>query len=284
MKITECPRDAMQGIKDFIPTDLKIKYLNQLLKVGFNSLDFGSFVSPKAIPQLKDTSEIVSKLDLSGTDTKLLSVIGNLRGAEIASEFDEITYFGFPYSLSATLLKLNINSDRISVLKTIEQIQNICIKKNKKLVIYFSLAFGNPYGDVYTNQDIIDDISLLKSFGIENINMADTLGIASPEKIATLFSQINQSFPDFDFGFHLHTSQHSWYEKIHAAVKNGCNHFDTVLNGYGGCPMTGSELIGNLDTYNLLLYFLNYEIETNLNKEELAKASEISVEIFKNYH
>jgi hydroxymethylglutaryl-CoA lyase len=283
IKIIESPRDAMQGIKSFIPTELKIKYLNQLLKVGFDSLDFGSFVSPKAIPQLKDTSEIVGKLELSSSKTKLLAIVGNLKGATQATDFDEIHYLGFPYSLSETFLKINLNSTKSEVLKTIEQIQNICIKRNKTLLLYFTFAFGNPYGDKYSNADIISEISDFKKIGIEEFGLTDILGIATSENITKIFSDIFRCFENIEIGLHLHTEPKNWYEKIHAAFQSGCKRFDVVLNGFGGCPMTSSELVGNLDTNNLLQYFSNNNIELNINSEELKIANEISNEIFTEY-
>jgi len=283
MKIIECPRDAMQGIKTFIPTDLKIEYINQLLKVGYDTLDFGSFVSPRAIPQLSDTAKVLQKLDLTNTNTKLLAILGNTKGAELASKFSEIDYLGFPYSLSPTFLKLNINSTLAEAQKTIDNIQNICIKTNKKLVLYFSLAFANNYGDDFTNDDLINEIERLKKLGITTFSMADTVGLANYQSIYNLFDIVLKQFSDLEIGLHLHTTEKDWYEKIDAAFLANCRRFDSVINGFGGCPMSGSELVGNLSTNNLIYYFEKNNINHNLNLTEFEKANQLANNIFNNY-
>jgi len=283
MKIIECPRDAMQGIKTFIPTDLKIEYINQLLKVGYDTLDFGSFVSPRAIPQLSDTAEVLQKLDLTNTNTKLLAILGNTKGAELASKFSEIDYLGFPYSLSPTFLKLNINSTLAEAQKTIDNIQNICIKTNKKLVLYFSLAFANNYGDDFTNDDLINEIERLKKLGITTFSMADTVGLANYQSIYDLFNIVLKQFSNLEIGLHLHTTEKDWYEKIDAAFLANCRRFDSVINGFGGCPMSGSELVGNLSTNNLIYYFEKNNIKHNLNLTEFEKANQLANNIFNNY-
>lgn len=283
IKIVECPRDAMQGIKAFIPTAEKIEYINQLLKVGYDTIDFGSFVSPKAIPQLVDTGEIVKKLDISATKSKLLAIVGNAKGAEKAVCYDEISYLGFPYSLSQTFLQKNINSTREEAFKTIEYIQNLCMKSNKKLVLYFSLAFANPYGEKIPFAESAFEIRRFTQMGVEIFSMADTVGIAKPKAITKLFDILKNEFENIDFGMHLHTTPSNWYEKVDAAYKSECYRFDSVLKGYGGCPMSGSELVGNLDTNNLIEYFNEKNVELNINRDELLISNQIADRIFSKY-
>jgi hydroxymethylglutaryl-CoA lyase len=266
VKIIECPRDAMQGLHEFIPTHKKIGYINSLLKVGFDTIDFGSFVSPKAIPQLKDTAEVLSKLELTDTNSKLLAIVGNKRGAEAACNFEEINYLGFPYSVSPTFLKLNISSTRQEAFSTIEYLNNLCTKQNKQLVVYLSMAFGNPYGDESSLEAINEAVKELQAIGIKIISMADTVGVGEVETIGNVFASVVNTFNDVEFGLHLHTTESTYFEKVDAAYKNGCRRFDSVMLGLGGCPMSGKELVGNLSTENLLNYFKTNQIDVKLNE------------------
>lgn len=268
VKITECPRDAMQGLHDFIPTEKKIEYLQQLLKVGFDTLDFGSFVSPKAIPQMADTHEVIKKLDLSQTNTKLLAIIANKRGAEEACLYEQINYLGFPFSISETFQKRNANSTIEESLKRVEEIQSLCSNHNKKMVLYISMAFGNPYGDEW-NADIAIHWSkkLHEELGITKIALSDTIGVSNPENIGYLFSSLIPALPKVQFGAHLHTTPTTWEEKIHAAYSNGCRHFDGAIKGFGGCPMAADELTGNMPTENMLNYFNKNQISTGITQQ-----------------
>lgn len=272
VKIIECPRDAMQGLHEFIPTHKKISYINSLLKVGFDTIDFGSFVSPKAIPQLKDTAEVLSKLELSDTNSKLLAIVGNKRGAEAACNFEEINYLGFPYSVSPTFLKLNISSTRQEAFSTIEYLNNLCAKQKKQLVVYLSMTFGNPYGDESSLEAINEAVKELQAIGIKIISMADTVGVGEVETIGNVFASVVNTFNDVEFGLHLHTTEATYFEKVDAAYKNGCRRFDSVMLGLGGCPMSGKELVGNLSTEHLLNYFKTNQIEVNLNEDEYFKS------------
>ncbi len=279
LKLIECPRDAMQGLHDFIPTETKISYINALLRVGFDTIDFGSFVSPKAIPQLKDTVEVLANLDLSASKTRLLAIVANLRGAREACLHPEIKYLGFPFSVSPTFLNLNIRSNSQQALQTIEIIQNLCVKSNQELVVYLSMAFGNPYGDDSSISSLIHAVEKLKTIGIKIISFADTVGVGEPETIEAVFKNLLPAFPDIEFGMHLHTTSDSYYKKIDAAYRNGCRRFDSVILGLGGCPMSARDLVGNLDTESLVGYFTSKGIEIPLNKdlyqEALMKARRI---------
>ena len=280
IKIIESPRDAMQGLTRFIPTNDKARYINSLLKVGFDTIDFGSFVSPKAIPQLKDTEEVLSKLDLSVSDSKLLVIIGNQRGAEMAARHDEIQYLGYPFSISPTFLKRNINSTIEKSVTTVKELLNICDKANKELVVYISMAFGNPYGDQWNPDIVADWVDRLYRMGVKIMPLSDTVGISTKKNIALLFSTLVPEFPEAEFGFHLHTTIRHWYRKVNAAFINGCRRFDTVINGLGGCPMAENRLVGNLRTSNLLEYFeINY-VPIEINEEAFEKAYELALEIF----
>ena len=260
IKLTETPRDAMQGLKPFIPTEIKANYINSLLKVGFDTIDFGSFVSPKAIPQLADTHEVLDKLDLSDTKTKLLAIIGNIQGAEKAVSYEQINYLGFPFSVSETFLKLNIKSNIAESLKTIESINNLCIKTKKESVIYLSLAFGNPYGDEYNKEIVYKSITQLQKIGINIIILADTVGISDKSTIYDLYSTLIPDFSTIEFGFHLHVTQKDWYEKVDSAYKAGCRKFDSAILGMGGCPMSSKEMVGNLSTENMIYYLRKNKI------------------------
>ena len=284
IKLIECPRDAMQGIHDFIPTELKIKYLNSLLKVGFNILDFGSFVSPKAIPQLKDTAEVLSELNLDETKTKLLAIVANKRGAEDASNFDEIDYLGYPFSVSETFQERNTNASIEESLSRVEEIQNLCLKNNKELVVYLSMAFGNPYGDKW-NVDIVANWAekLHKELDISILSLSDTIGVSNPENINYLFSTLVPEFKKVEFGAHLHTTPTTWEEKIRASVESGCLRYDGAIKGYGGCPMATDELTGNMPTENMLSYFSKNKLETGLNMDLFNQSMVDSSAIFQEY-
>ena len=280
IKLIECPRDAMQGWKNFIPTEKKIEYINSLLKVGFDTIDFGSFVSAKAIPQMADTAEVVRSLESGVGNTKLLSIVANLRGAEEASVFDQITYLGFPFSVSETFQQRNTNSSIEESLKRVEEIQNLCINKNKKLVIYISMAFGNPYNDLYDEDIVFNWVEKLVEMDIDIISLADTVGVATPEQVYDMTSYLVESLPATEVGVHLHSTFENWQQKLDAAVKAGCNRFDGALKGIGGCPMANDELVENMNTEWMISYFEKNNIATGLNKEALAESLRIAGEIF----
>ena len=279
-KLIECPRDAMQGWKNFIPTEKKIEYINSLLKVGFDTIDFGSFVSAKAIPQMADTKEVIGNLGLGIGNTKLLAIVANTRGAEEASAFDQITYLGFPFSVSETFQQRNTNSSIEESLKRVEEIQNLCINKNKKLVIYISMAFGNPYGDLYDEDIVFNWVEKLVETDIDIISLADTVGVATPEQVYDMTSYLVESLPATEIGVHLHSTLENWQQKLDAAIKAGCNRFDGALKGIGGCPMANDELVGNMNTEWMISYFEKNNIGTGLNKEALEESLRIAGEIF----
>jgi hydroxymethylglutaryl-CoA lyase len=280
VKVIECPRDAMQGLKNIIPAPVKAAYINQLLRVGFDTIDFGSFVSPKAIPQMADTPLVMRLLNMSGTDTKLLSIVANYRGAEAACAFDEITYLGFPFSVSETFQKRNTNTTIKESLKTVEAIQELCVKKNKKLVVYLSMAFGNPYGDRWNSEVVIKWASKMEDLGITIISLSDTIGVSDPEKIDYLFSHIIPEFPDIEIGAHLHTTPDKWEEKVDAAWHAGCRRFDSAIKGFGGCPMAEDELVGNMPTENLLRYLKSKSVKLNVDEINFAEALQMAGEVF----
>ena len=272
IRLTECPRDAMQGMESFVPTENKIKYLNNLLKVGFDILDFGSFVSPKAIPQLKDTVEVLKNLDLDNTNTKLLAIVPNMRGARDASQYDEISYLGFPFSISDTFLRLNINSNVDKAFELCHDMLELCDKTDKKLMVYISMAFGNLYNDPWSTDLVSKWVYLLQKNGATEINLADTIGVSTKESVGDVFGLLVDEFPKVNFSFHLHSKHNSWYDKIDIAYKNGCRSFDGVLSGKGGCPMSGFEMIENMHMKNLVTYFEKKNIPLNLNMKELEAA------------
>jgi len=280
VRITECPRDAMQGLHDFIPTEIKAGYINSLLKVGFDRLDFGSFVSPKAIPQMQDTAQVLSLLDLSSTKTKLLAIIANVRGAEDALNFEEISYLGFPFSISETFQKRNTNSTIEQSLANVETIQNLCVKHKKELVIYISMAFGNPYGDPWNSGEAAKWVKKISSLGIKIISLADTVGVASGKDVAYMFGEIIPSFVDIEFGAHLHCRADNWYDKVNAAFNNGCRNFDAALKGFGGCPMAKDELIGNLATENLIQYLEEKNVVTAIDKLRFNESLRMAATVF----
>ncbi len=255
IKLTECPRDAMQGLKRFIPTDTKVEYLNKLLKVGYYALDFGSFVSPGIIPQMADTEQIVDRLELDNTQTKLISIIANERGAEKAANFAQIHYLGFPFSISETFQKRNTNSTIEESLHRVENIQSICVNNKKELILYVSMGFGNHYGDPYSPEIVEQWVEKLQGLGIKTFMLSDTVGVANPQTITQLFSSLIPKYPALAIGAHLHTAPHNWKEKVDAAYNSGCTRFDSVIRGFGGCPMAEDDLIGNMPTENLMNYF-----------------------------
>jgi hydroxymethylglutaryl-CoA lyase len=279
-QLVECPRDAMQGWDRFIPTAEKINYLNVLLKVGFDVLDFGSFVSPKAIPQLADTREVIPHLDLGSTDTKLLAIIANTRGAEEAVQFDQITYLGFPFSISETFQLRNTNKTILQSLVQVEEMQNLCVKNNKELVIYISMGFGNPYGDEYNADVAINWVGMLAQLGIRTIAMADTVGLAKPAGIEYIFNRLVPEFRDINIGAHFHSTADKWTEKIDAAYKAGCMRYDSAMKGIGGCPMAEDELVGNIATENLAMWCAQHNIKLNINREAFIEALEMAGKVF----
>jgi len=280
IQITECPRDAMQGITNFIPTDVKAAYINLLLQVGFDTIDFGSFVSPKAIPQMKDTAQALQKLDLSSSRSKLLAIIANYRGAEDAVQHDEITYLGFPFSISETFQQRNANTSIAEAFEIVKRIKELSNAKNKKLLVYLSMGFGNPYGDEWHNDIVLHWAKKLVDEGVEYVSLADTIGIAAPEQIESLYFSLSGHFKETTWGVHLHSTPDTWKHKIDAAYKSGCKRFDTALKGYGGCPMAKDELTGNIATENVIAYLQEQNIGLGLNLDKLQEAMDYSVKVF----
>lgn len=281
VKIIECPRDAMQGLHEFIPTDVKVKYINQLLKVGFDTIDVGSFVSPKAIPQMRDTADVLNKLELENAKSKLLAIVANPRGAEDALKFDEIEYLGFPFSISETFQQRNTNSSIEESLLRVEEIQNLCLKSKRKLVVYISMAFGNPYGDKW-NSDIAIDWSrkLHEKLGIEILALSDTIGVSNPENISSLFTALIPELPKVEFGAHLHSTPETVVEKVDAAYKAGCRRFDGAIKGFGGCPMAKDDLTGNMPTEEMVVYFKQNKIGTTIDESEFEKSIKLALNTF----
>ena len=279
IQLIECPRDAMQGWKHFIPTKDKIRYINSLLKVGFHTIDFGSFVSPKAIPQMADTKELIKELE-TNAHTKLLSVVANQRGAEDAMLFDEINYLGFPFSISPSFQLLNTNRNMEQSLKTVEAIQSLCVQHGKELVIYLSMGFGNPYGDVYSEEMLMKWTLEMVDRGIGIISLADTVGLATPNQITAALKQLIPSFPDTSIGVHLHAQPNNWQNKLDAALNAGCVRLDGALKGIGGCPMAQEELIGNMDSILIIDDLRNKNKLPNINESALFQSIQIANEIF----
>ncbi|MBS1531339.1 MAG: hydroxymethylglutaryl-CoA lyase [Bacteroidetes bacterium] len=280
IQITECPRDAMQGLKDFVPTNVKAEYINLLLQVGFDTIDFGSFVSPKAIPQMQDTAEVLKKLDLTGSRSKLLAIIANFRGAEDAAQHDEITYLGFPFSISETFQKRNTNASIAEAFETVKRTQELCEGKGKKLLAYLSMGFGNPYGDDWNEGIVAYWAQKLIGEGVQYVSLADTIGIAEPEQIGKLYSSLSAQFPGTIFGVHLHSTPNAWREKIEAAYKSGCIRFDTAIKGYGGCPMAKDELTGNIATESVIGYLGQQGVDLGLDMDKFHEALEYANRIF----
>ncbi len=284
IKLVECPRDAMQGIGEFIPTDKKIAYLNQLLKVGFDTLDFGSFVSPKAIPQLADTGEVLAGLDLSETKTKLLAIVANLRGAKAALEHPEIEYLGYPFSISETFQIRNTRKTIAESLDLVREVQALCEEKGKSLVVYISMGFGNPYGDEWSPEIAANWVAEIAKIGVKTISLADTVGSADAAVIQPLFETLIPAFPEVEFGGHFHAAAEKRAMKLKAAWDGGCRSFDSAMLGYGGCPFAEDDLVGNISTESLLDFLKTENVEVKLDGESFSEALLGATEIFGSYH
>ncbi len=280
IKLVECPRDAMQGIKTFIPTATKVAYINQLLQVGFDTIDFGSFVSPKAIPQMADTAEVLAGLDLSTTKSKLLAIVANTRGAVDACQHKEITYLGYPFSISETFQLRNTNSTIEESVARVQKIQDLCIQHSKQLVVYISMGFGNPYGDEWNVELVQKWVNRLNEMDIRIFSLSDTIGVSNPENISYLFENLIPKYPDVVFGAHLHTQPHNWKEKIKAAYESGCRRYDGALRGYGGCPMAKDDLTGNMAMENIISYLNEIELELGLDAPAFEKGMAMTGDVF----
>jgi hydroxymethylglutaryl-CoA lyase len=284
IKIIECPRDAMQGIKSFIPTQRKVDYIQALLRVGFDTIDFGSFVSPKAIPQMVDTAEVLAQLDLSQTQSKLLAIIANTQGAELASVHKEIQYLGFPFSISENFQMRNTHKTIAESLVTLQEILNIADKSNKEVVTYISMGFGNPYGDVW-NVDVVGEwTEKLANMGVKILSLSDTIGSSTPEVIDYLFSNLIPKYPNIEFGAHLHTTPDKWHEKVDAAFNAGCRRYDGAIQGFGGCPMAKDDLTGNMPTEKMLSYFTQQKADTNTSPMSFESAYNVASRLFGEFH
>ena len=284
IKIIECPRDAMQGIKDFISTEEKVHYIQSLLRVGFDTIDFGSFVSPKAIPQMVDTAEVLAQLDLSSTKSKLLAIVANTRGAKDAAEHTEINYLGYPFSISENFQMRNTHKTIAQSVVTLQEILDIANTSNKEVVAYLSMGFGNPYGDPWSVEVVADWTERLSNMGVKILSLSDTIGSSNPENINYLFSNLIPQYPDIEFGAHLHTTPTTWFEKVNAAYLAGCKRFDGAIQGFGGCPMAKDELTGNMPTEKLLSYFTSKKAINNLNALSFESAYNEATKIFTKYH
>ena len=284
VKIIECPRDAMQGIKDFIPTEEKVKYIQALLGCGFDTIDFGSFVSPRAIPQMVNTAEVLSLLDLSKTESKLLAIVANVRGAQNACIHDEIQYLGYPFSISENFQMRNTHKTIEQSVETLKEILQIANAKNKEVVTYISMGFGNPYGDPWNVEIVGEWTEKLAEMGARILSLSDTVGTSTPENITYLFSNLIPKYPEIEFGAHLHTTPTKWHEKVNAAYKSGCRRFDGAVQGFGGCPMAKDELTGNMPTEKMLSYFTTEKVTTNVNWLAFEAAFNKATELFSKYH
>jgi hydroxymethylglutaryl-CoA lyase len=280
LTLVECPRDAMQGWPHFIPTEQKIKYLNALLKVGFDTLDFGSFVSPKAIPQLADTKDVIPKLNMQDTKTKLLAIVANTRGSEEAVVYDEISYLGFPFSLSPSFQMRNTNSTMEESVQRVDEILELCIKNKKELVVYLSMGFGNPYGDVYNEDILLQWAGAMIEKGINIISLADTVGLATPSQISKALATLIPAYPNATIGVHLHSTPQNWEAKLSAAIDAGCKRFDGALKGIGGCPMAQDELVGNMDSALMIPLFEEKGLLKELDKQALQESLRIADQLF----
>lgn len=280
VKIIECPRDAMQGIKTFIPTQQKVQYIQALLRVGFDTIDVGSFVSPKVIPQMADTKEVIQQLDLAATTSKLLTIVANLRGAQQACELDEINYLGFPFSISENFQMRNTHKTIEQSLVVLNDIIELADKHNKEVVTYLSMGFGNPYGDPWSVDVVAEWTEKLAAMGVQILSLSDTIGTSTPETITYLFSNLIPQYPQIEFGAHLHTTKQHWFEKIDAAYKAGCKRFDGAIQGFGGCPMAKDELTGNMPTEKMLSYFTAAKATTNLSPMSFESAFNEASKIF----
>ena len=284
VKIIECPRDAMQGIKAYIPTQIKVHYIQALLRVGFDTIDFGSFVSHKTIPQMKDTANVLSQLDLSETQTKLLGIIANTRGAQIAAQYEEIQYLGFPFSISENFQMRNTHQTIAESIITLDKILEIAASNKKKVVVYLSMGFGNPYGDPWNLQIVGNWTEKLNKMGVSIISLSDTIGTSTPQDIDYVFKNLIPAYPHIEFGAHLHTKPNKWHEKIDAAFKAGCLRFDGAIQGFGGCPMAADSLTGNMPTEKILSYFTEQKAETNCHAMSFESAYNEALKIFTHYH
>ncbi|WP_416448257.1 hydroxymethylglutaryl-CoA lyase [Leeuwenhoekiella sp. A2] len=284
IKIIECPRDAMQGIKQFIPTTAKAQYIQSILRCGFDTIDFGSFVSPKAIPQMSDTSEVIELLDLSHTNTKLLAIVANVRGAQDAVDFEKVSYLGYPFSISENFQMRNTHKTIAESVEVLNEILELADKNNKEVVTYISMGFGNPYGDPWDVEIVGNWTEKLAKMGVKILSLSDTVGTSDPETITYLFSNLIPKFPEVEFGAHLHTTPSSWHEKVDAAYKAGCRRFDGAIQGYGGCPMAKDELTGNMPTEKMLSYFSAVKAETGIRTMSFESAHNEASKIFLNYH
>ena len=281
VKIVECPRDAMQGIKNhFIPTEIKARYINALLNVGFDTIDFGSFVSPKAIPQMRDTAEVLKKLDLSRTQSKLLAIVPNVRGANDACKFEEIAYLGYPFSISEIFQMRNTHKTIVESVTILKDILSIGNKNNKEVVVYLSMGFGNPYGDPWSIDIVANWVQKLAKMGVKIVSLSDTIGSSTPKVIDYLFSNLTREYPKIEFGAHLHTKPNEWFEKIDSAFKSGCRRFDGAIKGYGGCPMAKDELVGNMPTEKMLSYFTTHKVRNSINPLSFESAYNKALETF----
>ena len=284
IKIIECPRDAMQGIKTFIPTDRKVAYLQSLLRVGFDTIDFGSFVSPKAIPQMQDTAEVLAQLDLSKTQSKLLAIIANTHGALAASQYEPIQYLGFPFSISENFQMRNTHKTIAESVITLQEIIQIAHKTNKEVVVYLSMGFGNPYGDPWNVEIVSEWTEKLSTMGVKIISLSDTVGSSTPDVIQYLFSHLIPKYKNIEFGAHLHTTPDKWFEKIEAAYSSGCRRFDGAIQGFGGCPMAKDVLTGNMPTEKLVSYFTVKKENTNISAMSFESAYNEASKVFGNFH
>ena len=284
IKIIECPRDAMQGIKAFIPTERKVAYIQSLLRVGFDTIDFGSFVSPKAIPQMHDTAAVLAQLDLSKTQSKLLAIIANTHGATEASQHQPIRFLGFPFSISENFQMRNTHKTIAESLVTLQEILEIADKSNKEVVAYLSMGFGNPYGDPWSIEIVGEWTEKLSNMGVKILSLSDTIGSSTPEVIQYLFSHLIPQYPKIEFGAHLHTTPDKWFEKIDAAYNSGCRRFDGAIQGFGGCPMARDVLTGNMPTEKLISYFNSKKEETNIRAMSFESAYNVASKLFEAYH
>ncbi|AXT60622.1 hydroxymethylglutaryl-CoA lyase [Aquimarina sp. AD10] len=284
IKIIECPRDAMQGIKEFIPTEKKVQYIQSLLRCGFDTIDFGSFVSPKAIPQMVDTAAVLGQLDLSDTVSKLLAIIANVRGANDAAQHPEIDYLGYPFSISENFQMRNTHKTIAQSVETLQEILNIADKANKKVVAYLSMGFGNPYGDPWDVEIVGEWTERLSKMGVKILSLSDTVGSSTPEIIDYLFANLISKYPEIEFGAHLHTTPTSWFEKVDAAYKAGCRRFDGAIQGFGGCPMAKDELTGNMPTERMVSYFTTVKADSNVRPLSFESSYNEATKIFSQYH
>ena len=284
VKLIECPRDAMQGIKDWIPTGQKVQYIQSLLNCGFDTIDFGSFVSPKAIPQMVDTAAVLSELDMSSTQTKLLAIVANIRGAQAAISHPEITYLGYPFSISENFQMRNTHKTIAQSIATLSEILTLAAASNKQVVTYLSMGFGNPYGDPWSLDIVGQWAQKLSQMGVTILSLSDTVGTSTPESISYLFSNLIPTYPNIEFGAHLHTTPSAWHEKLDAAYKAGCRRFDGAIQGFGGCPMAKDELTGNMPTEKMLSYFTTQKAKTNIRTMSFESAHNKASDLFNNYH